>query len=54
MILALASIVWGVILAFLTGDLVSGLFGQAIGIIVAAIILYYLNTAPVKAAFGRT
>jgi hypothetical protein len=52
-IIALTSIVWAVIVAFLSGDLVNGLISGGISIIVAAIILYYLNTPEVKSAFGR-
>jgi hypothetical protein len=54
-IIALASIVWAVIGAVLSGDIVGGLINinTIFSVAVAAVILYYLNTPTVKAAFGR-
>jgi hypothetical protein len=52
-ILALASIVWAVVTALASGDFVNSLIGGAIGIIISAVILYYLMTPAVKTAFGR-
>ena len=53
-VLSLVSIVWSVVGAISGGDIVSGLIAQAIPIAISAIILYYLNTPGVKAAFGRS
>jgi hypothetical protein len=52
-ILMLVNIVWAVIVALASGDFVNSLIGGAIGIIISAVILYYLNTPAVKSAFGR-
>lgn len=52
-ILALASIVFGVVSAVASGDIVSGLMGQVISFAIAGVILYYLNQPAVKSAFGR-
>ena len=54
MVLALASIVWSVLLAVTSGDIVNGLISQAISIAISGVIIYYLNTPNVKAAFGKT
>ena len=54
MVLALVSIVWSVLLALTSGDIVSGLISQAISIAISAVIIYYLNTPAVKTAFGKT
>ena len=52
-VLSLVSIVWSVVGALGSGDIVSGLIGQAISIAINVAILYYLNTPNVKAAFGK-
>ena len=54
-IMSLASIVWQVIAAFASGDLVGSLVSVSgvVNLAIPAIILYYLNTPAVKAAFGR-
>lgn len=52
-ILALASIVFGVINAVASGDIVSGLMGNIISFAISGVILYYLNQPAVKSAFGR-
>lgn len=52
-VLSLVSIVWSVVGALGSGDIVSGLIGQAISIAINVAILYYLNTPGVKAAFGK-
>jgi hypothetical protein len=54
-ILSLASIVWTVITVLLSGDIVGNLLSIStiINIAIPAVILYYLNTPAVKAAFGR-
>jgi hypothetical protein len=49
MVLALASIVWSVVL--IIGG--ASIFSQAITIVVYGVIAYYLNTPTVKTAFGR-
>jgi len=54
MVLALVSIVWSVLLALTSSDIVSALLGQAISIAISGVIIYYLNTPAVKAAFGKT
>ena len=48
-VLMLVSLVWSVLLVIGGGDIVS----QGISIVIAGIILYYLNTPAVKTAFGR-
>ena len=53
-VLSLVNIVWSVVGALGSGDIVSGLVGQSISIAISAVILYYLNTPAVKAAFGKT
>jgi hypothetical protein len=50
---ALWSITVSVISAVLSGDIVSGLMANVIGIAISAVILYYLNTPAVKQYFGR-
>jgi hypothetical protein len=54
-IIALASIVWTVIGAVLSGDIVGSILNVStiISLAIAVVILYYLNTPTVKAAFGR-
>ena len=53
-VLSLVNIVWSVVGALGSGDIVSGLIGQAISIAISVAILYYLNTPAVKAAFGKS
>lgn len=48
-VLQLVSLVWAVLLVISGGDI----FSQGISIVIAGIILYYLNQPHVKAAFGR-
>jgi hypothetical protein len=48
-VLQLVSLVWAVLLVISGGDI----FSQGISIVIAGIILYYLNQSHVKAAFGR-
>ena len=50
MVLALVSIVLGVVYVIGGASIVS----QAISIVINGIIVYYLNTPPVKTAFGKT
>jgi hypothetical protein len=51
--LQIASLVFTAITILLSGDIVSGLTGSIIGIVISIIILYYLFQPHVKAAFGR-
>lgn len=55
MVIAGASIIWQVITAFLSNNLVGSLISVngIIGLAIPIIILYYLNTPAVKSAFGR-
>ncbi|MEI7744916.1 MAG: hypothetical protein WCK58_14355 [Chloroflexota bacterium] len=53
MISALWNIVTPVVGGLLAGNLVGGITSNIIGIAIAAIILYYLNTPAVKTYFGR-
>ena len=48
-VLMLVSLVWSILLVVSGGDI----FSQGISIVIAGIILYYLNTPAVKSAFGR-
>jgi hypothetical protein len=48
-VLQLVSLVWAVLLIVSGGEI----FSQGISIVIAGIILYYLNQPHVKAAFGR-
>ena len=48
-VLQLVSLVWAVLLVISGGDI----FSQGISIVIAGIILYYLNQPHVKSAFGR-
>lgn len=52
-ILALAGLVWVVITALLSGDIVGTLISSVISIVIYVVILYYLNRPDIKAAFGR-
>jgi len=52
--LAVISIAWTVLNAVMSGDIVAGLTGGIISIVISAIILYYLFQPNVKAAFGRS
>ena len=54
-IMALASIVWTILGIVLSGDIVANLISVStiISVAIPLIILYYLNTPTVKAAFGR-
>jgi hypothetical protein len=54
-ILAIASIVWQVALAFISGDFVGSIVSVSgiLSLAVPIIILYYLYTPTVKSAFGR-
>jgi hypothetical protein len=45
---------WMVLNAVMSGDIVAGLTGGIISIVISAIILYYLFQPSVKAAFGRS
>jgi hypothetical protein len=54
-IIALASIVWQVIGVLLSGDIMANLISvnTIVTVVIWGIVLYYLNTPTVKAAFGR-
>jgi hypothetical protein len=52
-VLALVGIVWSVVGALGSGDIVGGIVANIIPIAIGAVIIYYLNTPGVKAAFGK-
>ena len=52
-IAAVANLLFIAVNAVLSGDLVSTLIASVISIAIWAVVLYYLNTPQVKAAFGR-
>jgi hypothetical protein len=47
------AILLALVTAVLSGDIVSGLIGQIIGIVISAAIIYYLLRPEIKQAFGR-
>ena len=52
-IAALWNIVVPIVVGLLNGDIVGGITSNIIGIAIAGVILYYLNTPAVKQYFGR-
>ncbi len=53
MVLAIVGIVFSVIGAISSGDIVGGIIAQIIPIAISAVIIYYLNTPGVRSAFGK-
>ncbi|MEO8287849.1 MAG: hypothetical protein ABI670_15580 [Chloroflexota bacterium] len=51
--LGVAVFAGSIVIALISGLLFNNLGGQALSIVIDAIIIYYLFTPPVKAAFGR-
>ena len=52
-IAALANLLFIVVMAVIGGDIVASLISSIISIAIWAVVLYYLTTPAVKAAFGR-
>ena len=52
-IAAIANLLFIVVMAVISGDLVASLISSVISIAIWAVVLYYLTTPQVKTAFGR-